>query len=258
MPSFPSMLEIPISADTLGWSWYQIQTPTHPSKDFWIGTDTQGNRWLTKLRGSFYAYREIVFARIVQRLGWSCQSTMFVRLDEESARTLGRKAGEVHAAHWYMSQHAGTRCGEDCSMVEVFGRQVESINDLNVAGISHLLDWPKSELAAYIFGGNEPPGRLFTTAHEFVVIDSEQMFSTDPCPFDDSPWLKNSDGTMFPGGMELAAEVCAEIASLPGSFLSEALAKPPGLSVKLSWPIKPKLVASMMFAATYAQRCTGA
>ena len=252
------MLEIPISADTLGWSWKRIQTPTFPAKDFWIGTDTQGNRWLTKLRGSFYAYREIVFARIAQRLGWSCQSSMFVRLDEESARAIGRKAGEVHAAHWYMSEHASTRCGKDCAMVQVFGREVESINAVKIAGISHLIDWPKSELAAYIFGGNEPPGRLFTIAHEFVVIDSEQMFSTGPCPFEGSPWIKNSDGTVFPGGKELAAEVCAEIASLPGSFLSEALTKPPRLNVKLSWPIKPKLLESTRFAATYVRQRTGA
>jgi hypothetical protein len=28
-----------------------------------------------------------------------------------------------------------------------------------------------------MFGANELPGKLFTTDHELVVIDSEQMFS---------------------------------------------------------------------------------
>ena len=226
MASFPSMLEIPISASTQGWSWEKIQNPGLPSDGFWLGTDLQGGRWLTKLRGSFYAYREIVFARLVQRLGWSCQSSMFVRLDRESAAVLGRKIGEVHSAHWYLDEHASMRCGPECSLKALFDHEVRSVDDLVFSGVSHLLDWPKSELAAYIFGGNEPPGRLFTATHEFVIIDSEQMFSTGPCQFDTWSWLKTPDGAAHLGGHKLAEEVCREISSLPSSFLSESLVKP--------------------------------
>ena len=37
--------------------------------DWWIGTDLEGRQWLVKMKGSFYAYREHVFASLAQRAG---------------------------------------------------------------------------------------------------------------------------------------------------------------------------------------------
>lgn len=249
--SFPLMSDLPALIDTAGWSWVQIDAPTHASDGFWVGTDRQGHKWLTKLRGSFYAYREIVFARLAQRMEWSCQSSTFIRLDTDSAHCLQRDVGEVHSAHWFMEEHVDPPCGPDCALLPLVGRKVQSPDDLHLAGVGGLLDWPKSEIAAYIFGGNEPPGRLFTVAHEFVIIDSEQMFSTAPCVFDDSPWLRNSDGSPSLAGKALAITVCREIGNLSSDDLADALAIPQTISIDLRWPIAPKVHASVKFAAAY-------
>lgn len=180
------MSELPTFLETSGWSWEQIKAPAHPSDGFWVGTDQYGQRWLAKLRGSFYAYREIVFARLAQDMEWSCQSSTFIRLDADSAHRLNRDVGEVHGAHWSMEEHVYPPCGTDCALFPLVGHEVKAPSELNFPGVSGLIDWPKSEIAAHIFGGNEPPGRLFTVEHEFVIIDSEQMFSTNPSNLDSS------------------------------------------------------------------------
>lgn len=89
MPSFPLMRDLPTVIDTKGWNWIRFTAPVAPSHNFWLGTDLQGNRWLTKLTGEFNAYREIVFGRLAQQMNWSCQSTVFMRVDSKSARLLG-------------------------------------------------------------------------------------------------------------------------------------------------------------------------
>jgi hypothetical protein len=253
MPSFPLMAELPKSMDTTGWSWVQISKSGHASDGFWIGTDPQGNRWLTKLRGSFYAYREIVFAQLAQNMGWSCQSSVFIRLDAESARNLGRKANEIHAAHWFLEEHPHPPCRAGCALQPLAGHEVRAPNDLLFPEIAGLIDWPKSEIAAYVFGGNEPPGRLFTLSHELVVIDSEQMFSTSPCDFSNSSWLQQEDGEASPSGLRMAKQVCQDISGLTPAAIQLALTIPPGFSIELGWPIASYIHAGIQFATDYVR-----
>jgi hypothetical protein len=68
------------------------------------------------------------------------------------------------------------------------------------------MDWPKSHFAAYLFGGLEPPGHLFSKTHEFVIIDSELMFHSDPCILSEDSWWKD--------GRQLAIEACLELSKL--------------------------------------------
>lgn len=253
MSTFPLMSELPAYASTSGWSWQRVAKPWHPSDGFWIGSDVDGNRWLTKLRGSFCAYREIVFGRLAQAMNWSCQSSVFIQLDQESAKVLGVHAGEVHAAHWYMDEHTSSSCGVGCVLKSLKNREIQAIEDIQKYDIQHLLDWPKSEFAAYIFGGNEPPGRFFTTNHEFVVIDSEQMFSTGPCPFDTSCWLVQPNGSPSQSGKLLAIEVCKDVSKLPNKLIAQALAVPKEVQIELLWPIAPKLHKSIEFATAFAR-----
>jgi hypothetical protein len=248
MSSFPRISELPKSIDTDGWDWQQVRRTGHPSDGFWLGTDKQGNRWLTKLRGSFYAYREILFGRLAQAMNWSCQSSLFIRIDRDSAKLLGCRAGDVHAAHWYMDEHVQPCC-PGCVLDPLVDQEVHTIESLQRYEIKHLIDWPKSEFAAYIFGGNEPSGKFFTAAHEFVIIDSEQMFSTDPCSFDSASWLKKPDGSPSESGKALAIEVCTEIASLPSELVAQALILDSDLRIELRWPIAPKLRASIAFSS---------
>ena len=253
MASFPLISELPQLVETVGWTWKPFQAPSVSSYGFWLGSDGNGNRWLTKLGGSFRAYREIVFAKLAQAMGWSCQSSMFVRIDRHSAAVLNVPAGEVHSAHWYMDEHPQSLCSSSCPLAFIRNRSIQGIEDLEGSDIAHLLDWPKGELAAYLFGGHEPPDRLFTFDHELVIIDSELMFASDPCHFKTSPWLSHRDGSPSLRGRALAREVCCDFASLLDSDLEYALRVPKGIRIERPWPIASILRKSRKVAT---QVCT--
>ncbi|MEQ8261630.1 MAG: hypothetical protein RH947_15135 [Alcanivorax sp.] len=250
MLSFPLMSDLPHSISTFGWSWERL-TLSGPSENFWLGTDREGNRWLTKLRGPFYAYREIVFARLAQAMNWSCQSSVFLNLDPVSASVLGVKPDITHAAHWFIPEHKRQPCSEGCALKFFFDKEIRTVDDLAGSQIEHLLDWPKSEFAAFLFGGNEPPGRLFTTAHEFVIIDSEQMFSTGPCDLETAFWWNAPNGEPSQSGRMLAAQVCADLLSLSERDIKAALFIPKGIEVRENWPIASIIKASREFAASF-------
>ena len=61
-PSYPLVSELPPIIETRKWDW-------KPRGDFFLGTDESGVVWLTKMRGAFRGYREVVFERLVQRTG---------------------------------------------------------------------------------------------------------------------------------------------------------------------------------------------
>lgn len=251
--SYPLISELPALLDTAGWTWQIIQRPDHASDGFWIGTDRDGRNWLTKLRGSSYAYREIVFAKIAQHLNWSCQSSIFIRLDVESAKILGRKRGEVHAAHWYFHEHLHALCTIECPLPNPFCRYFYTIESFLTTRVRHIIDWPKSELAAYIFGANESPEPLFTVDHELVIIDSEQMFSSGPSSFENLSWLKRPDGSRSQSGHELAMDVCAEVCSLSEEFITNALLIPKEIDIELRWSLEARVHKSIEFAKAYLQ-----
>ncbi|MGA4239432.1 hypothetical protein ACI2TX_21820 [Ralstonia nicotianae] len=247
------MRDLAAVLDTTGWTWERYETLSFPSSTFWLGRDKEGNRWLTKLRGSFRAYREIVFDRLAQAMGWSCQSSAFLKLDVQSSITLGRNSGEVHDAHWFLQEHALSPCSDACQLNFLFDRSFASVDDFQGSKIEHLLDWPKSDFAACLFGANEPSDRLFTAAHEFVIIDSELMFSTGPCRLEGTRWWNLADGNPSPSGRALAAEVCREFCQLSAADIQGALWIPDGIKVQKKWPIAPKLTASRAFAAKFLQ-----
>ena len=139
--SFPSIKELPKVLDSTGWKWERYETPSFPSYNFWVGTDLDGRKWLTKLRGDFYAYREIVFGRIAQKMGWSCQSSTFVVLDNQSAEAIGVR-DRVHAAHWLLAEHAGTLCSRACPLAAYKELVINDVDDLNRCKVTHILDLP--------------------------------------------------------------------------------------------------------------------
>jgi hypothetical protein len=132
--------------------------------------------------------------------------------------------------------------------------EANELDDLYPNNIANFLDWPKSELSSYVFGGNEPPGRLFTTSHRLVIIDSEQMFSTGPTSFESDPWLKKKDGERSESGCSVASEMCREIASLSQTTIATALQLPAHIKVNSRWPIAPKIRAAVKFAEAYGAR----
>ena len=204
MSSIPKMSSFPTVIETVGWRWDQLAAPDRELDGFWIGVDADGNKWLTKLRGSFYAYREIVFAKLAQTMGWSCQSSVFIRIDVDSAEKLGVQAFEVHAAHWFMNEHCPSACGPRCPFVPIINGVRCNLEYISKSQIKYMMDWPKSVIASYVFGGSEPPDRFFTSDHEFVIIDSEQMFATGPVCFDSDRWLVNDDESPSVLGRDIA------------------------------------------------------
>lgn len=248
MSSFPLMRQLPPSLLAEGWTWQSFSTPSFPSQQVWLGTDALGRVWLTKLSGSYHAYREIVFARIAQQLGWSCQSSVFLQLSKDDANAIGADHGEVQAAHWFLKEHGHpTQCGPGCPLQGRLGVEIQGIEQLANLGADHAVDLARGHFASCVFGANEAPQPLFTADHSMVLIDNETMFQSLPCPLNGtSYWNRN-------GGQRLAREVCKQIASLPDAALREALDVPPGLKIRRRNEIAPRLRAGHSFAKYFAR-----
>jgi hypothetical protein len=137
------------------------------------------------------------------------------------------------------------------------GLASDDVDDIKGWKISHILDWPRSEIAAALFGGNEPPGRFFTSQHEFVIIDSEQMFSTDPTDVTETQWWNRSDGIPSFSGRQLTIEVCRQVGQLSDADLADVLAKPEGVVIEELWPIASRLKKVRQFAHRFASSYGG-
>lgn len=224
MPSFPLIKDLSESIDSADLAWEPFSPPGGHHSGFWLGTDRAGRQWLTKLRGPRYAYREISFGRIAQELGWYCQSSIYLKLSAADAKRMGSRDYKVHAAHCYMQERTvSAPCSARRRIEALAGTEVRTVQDLDGVAIDHILDWPRADFAACLFGANDGPDSLITTDDEFVIIDSEQMFSTGPTPFANTLWWDTT------GGRELAAQMCREVASLTPDQFEDALRRPSGV-----------------------------
>ncbi len=238
MTDFPKICELPRVLKTDGWKWERFSPPNNPSYNFWVGTDSNGLKWLTKLKGGFSGYREIVFASLAQEMGWSCQTSLFAVFDEKSLEQLSiKKENNIHAVHYFMNEHSSKSCTEGCP-IRHLGEANRKIEKLNKLQISNIMDWPKSVIAACIFGAGEPSDRFFTDSHKFIIIDSEQMFQSNPGNFNQTSWDTNHENIEL---QEIKIETCRNIAGLPESIIQRSLEKPNGINFKESWPIKDSL-----------------
>jgi hypothetical protein len=139
-------------------------------------------------------------------------------------------------------------------MRSLVGRPIPSVDDLAGVGIDHIMDWPKSEIAAALFGANEPSDRLVTTAHELVIIDSEQMFSTSPGDPSETNWWSYADGRPSASGRRLTRDVCRDLCMLSELNVQAALQIPEGIIIDQLSPIAPILMASREVARRFLER----
>lgn len=253
MTTFPSIDNLPKILQTQQWHWEQFS-----NHEFWRAIDERGNRWLAKMRGSFYGYRELVFAKIAQLLGWSCQSSAFAVLDDDVPPIRQIKgADRTQLLSWFLPEHSHEYCGFDCpfSSLEsaINAPNADRVEVLENSCLAHIMDWPRSEIAAAIFGANEPPGRLFTTDHELVIIDSEMMFSTHPSDARETDWWLKSDGSPSSAGMRITRDVCSAIVSLSDQDLSECLAIPNGIEINLPWSIEEIVFQAKAYCHRFLQ-----
>lgn len=235
---FPQMINLPELASTEGWTWQQYEPvrTDYGGPNFWIGTDLAGNCWLTKLGGREKAYREIVFARVAQAMGWSCQSSIFIRLDRFAIETLSlycRPRDTVHAAHYLLSEHQPGTCSEQkCAVASLNGKKISRYS-CEISTFGNRLDVVRGDISTFLFGGWEPPDYLITSDHKIVIIDSEYMFCYKTHPLEKHPLWKSS------AWREMAVAICREFSELPVLALEQAISKPAGVNIKCS--IKAKI-----------------
>ena len=222
----------------------------HPPSDrvrFWTAEDTQGVRWLTKLRGGFYAVRERAFSIIAQALEISCQSSTFLKMPSRSRSATFPCRGvdfddTYQLASWFLDEHSQYHeCCDDCPLVELddeFQLRPYDVGVLTESRIKNALDLARGEMLGMLCEMHERPDSLFTVNHAFVLIDNDQMFSRNAgADLLDSPWIVDDDDRIRPTGLEVAARLCEQVLSLPDAVFKEAIRMPPGYSPRMNWTV---------------------
>jgi hypothetical protein len=251
---YPRITELPAMLDAVDWQWRPFSDQLR--RNFWLGTDHYQNEWLVKMRGSSYAHREHSFAQFAQRLGVSCQSSVYLRIP------LGSKplqsdpnAEEFQLALPLLPKHERGVCSSDCPMPtldEALKRHHhDQVRALLTPGFDHLLDWARMCMLAELCGANESSDRLFTPEHTLIFIDNEQMFSTRPANIWTSGWLLDSDGKPSPLGVEVAVDLCNRILDIPDEELVSFATVPAEFEVLQPHPVGKILLASKFAAAAF-------
>lgn len=242
MVDFPLVRQLPTTVETVGWKWKPFGCRTAPT-DFWVGIDQNGNQWLAKMRGSFRGYRELVFERLVQELGWSCQSSTFAVLQNDAAPLLVHPDAErTQLLTWLLPEHAAGSCGPACSYYSVQSQLRQKERDpLDVLRESGLRDYKAlalKEILAPLLGGNEPAGHLITTDHRVVMIDGELMFSSEPSDPRETSWWLREDESPSELGQQLTQEACHAVGSLSDKHLDACLEISDKIQVTFLWDIR--------------------
>lgn len=258
MESYPLVTELPPVVEPRDWEWKPFDDARGSGWGFFVGVDELGNAWLTKMRGSFYAYREIVFERLVQRCGWLCQSSSFAILESSSLpRQEFPKSESVQLVSRLLREHEAGDCGPDCPIAPVRSNLHELDGDplklLATSGLEDALNIAREDILAPLLGGNEPAGCLTTVDHRVFLIDGEQMFSAKPSDVRETHWWKRPDGSHWPAGQQLTREICATVGSLQDDELEAFLEKPKGVRIKSLWPIRGLLYKARDYGRAFAE-----
>ena len=216
--------------------------------DWWIGTDREGRNWLVKMTGSFYAYREHVFASLAQRLGISCQSSTYLLIQSEKAepRLRSRCSEPYQLGLWLMDEHAAQPCSAICPWAEIHDREIDfaTIRRSSVSGVAHFEDLVRGDVLGYLCGQFEPHGDFFLRNHEYVVIDNECMFSGSPC-LNSCHWHECYDAR------PLLIEVCRGLARIGDEELRDFATVPEGYAILNGRDLYDDLRASKAAASEY-------
>jgi hypothetical protein len=237
----PLIRDLPDHLRADGWEWSKAEPPANHfpglgvKHGWWFGTDENGIKWLTKLTGGSYAYREHVFSALAQSLGISCQSSVYVTIPKDAAPMRDKfQAKRFQLALWYYAEHANDPCKTQCPMDELTSFDLSYLD----SGIKYAEDMIRGEFLGYLCGQSEPAGYLFTANHEFIQIDNEQMFGGDPGNLENCYWWK------FDAARKYAFEVCRKIAELSEAEILKFAEIPKGYVIvpKNGIPIKLKLL----------------
>jgi hypothetical protein len=255
---YPLVKDLPPVVETRKWEWRPYCTVEAVRGEFFAGTDELGVLWLTKMRGSFRGYREIVFERLVQRAGWLCQSSTFAILESNSLpRRTVRNSERIQIVTRLLSEHGPSNCKPGCPIAPLRGRLDHRSDDpLDLLAASSLADpWniARAQILAPLLGGTEPAGWLTTVDHQVFLIDGELMFAENPSDVRQTGWWMRSDGSPSLAGQRLTCDICATIGSLGNDDLEHFLDKPAGLKIRVQWPIRPLLYRARDYARAFSR-----
>lgn len=223
---FPLITELPRMLVANEWRWEPCDFRRHCV----IGIDPESRRWLVQIRGSRRAYQEHVFAKLAQRLGISCQSSVLLQIPTSNFPplddTLNNDTSQL--AIWMMEEHRTENCTDDClfkdkeELHQAINSEERLIQLLH-SGLPHVEDFVKGDLLGYMCGGAEKPDRFWTADHQYVVIDNERMFechsNLEDCPWMDSPTGKKLAKELTAGLALIADEELRAMAELPAEYV---------------------------------------
>ena len=222
-------------------------------KDFWIGRETDGTKWLMKGSGSFYALRERASAYLLQSLGINSQSSAFIILPEKSLPVVNNPNIERYQlAIRYIDEH-GENCnqGEKCPLSKLndhFKEASKKVSFLEACSIKNIIDWVKLEVMACLCGANEPSERLFSEKHTLYVIDNEQMFSTTPSnPITCTEWFEIEYDTT----MKITFDLCKRLSNINNRDIEIFTTIPKGYVVNEIWSIQKLMESTLKFAKQF-------
>ena len=244
---YPQMTDLPALIDTTGWHWDVFRSPA--SHEFWCGIAPDGSKWIVKMRGSFYAYRERVFGGLAHLLGISCQPSALCILPPDCPPMRATPNCEPYqGANWFLNEHPPEACSLVCPRKELEAQLNnpggDPVSVLRHSKVAFALDLARGDMMACLCGANEPSDRLLTCNHEFVMVDNERMFSSDPSSPMKCRWIERPSGQVSEHGLTLERELCFAFAGVTDSEISKLCCIPPGYHVEERWSISDKLICA--------------
>lgn len=224
---FPKITELPELLIASDWEW-RMPAENELKHGWWIGVAPDSRKWLLKMTGSFYGYREHVFASLAQRLGISCQSSAYVIIDKNSAIFRGKSgdAEPCQLAICFMDEHPNLPCSSQCVTRQILGKKMnpQEITRARDSGLSYFDDLVRGDILGHLCGQFEPHDHFITRDHEYVVIDNERMFDQPPC-------LKQYEWLDVEGIRPMIIGVCRGLAGVPANELRSLATVPDGYTV---------------------------
>ncbi len=225
--TYPRIENLPLQVDASDWTWSRTE-----ERDFWIGHELDGTKWLVKGRGSFYALRERASAYLLQTLGINSQSSAFMILPEGSLPVVDKPEKRHQLAIRFIE-----KCGMNCMDGE---NRIDSV---------------KLNVLACLCGANEPSEILISEDHIIYVIDNEQMFQ-DPYPSDPitcADWSEIEYDDM----MELTLDLCRKLSVIDDRDIQVFTAIPDGYIVNEKWSISERMKLTVNFAKQFLKEYDG-
>ena len=151
-------------------------------------------------------------------------------------------------ANWFLNEHPQEACSLVCPRKELEAQLNnpggDPVSVLRHSKVAFALDLARGDMMACLCGANEPSDRLLTCNHEFVMVDNERMFSSDPSSPMKCRWIERPSGQVSEHGLTLERELCFAFAGVTDSEISKLCCIPPGYHVEERWSISDKLICA--------------